>query len=99
MPPEPADMRADDGALDRADRNSYSAGSHARSRWMTLCHFRCYAGSVRQAVPAGSLFAGAPCRSEVGSVIFDPLTGRLPWLCWFDECPGRTPGYMVGAGR
>jgi hypothetical protein len=25
MPPEPADMRADDGAFDRADRNSYSA--------------------------------------------------------------------------
>jgi len=25
MPPEPADMRADDGAIDRADRNSSSA--------------------------------------------------------------------------
>jgi len=25
IPPEPADMRADDGAFDRADRNSYSA--------------------------------------------------------------------------
>jgi hypothetical protein len=29
MPPEPADMHADDGAFDRADRNSYSAlGAH-----------------------------------------------------------------------
>ena len=26
MPPEPAHIRADDGAFDRADRNSYSAG-------------------------------------------------------------------------
>ena len=32
-----------------------------------------------------------------GSVIFDPLTGRLPWLCWFDKWPGRTPGLMIGA--
>jgi hypothetical protein len=32
-----------------------------------------------------------------GSVIFDPLTGRLPWLCRFDKCPSRTPGHMIGA--
>src|SRR5215472_9828067 len=32
-----------------------------------------------------------------GSAIFDPLTGRLPWPCWFDECRGRTPGYLSGA--
>jgi len=54
---------ADIEAVDKLRR--FGDRSHARSRWITICHFCCYAASVRQAVPAGSLFAGAPCRSGV----------------------------------
>ena len=42
----------------------FGNGSHAGSRWITLCCFRCSAASVRQAVPAGSQLMGAPCGSE-----------------------------------
>jgi hypothetical protein len=59
-------MHAGSCANGTADGRAESAiGPHAGSRWITLCHFRCSAASARQAVPAGPLFAGAPCRSGV----------------------------------
>ena len=80
-----------------SNETTQGPGSHADSRWITLCHFRCY-GSQRS-LSRARRFAVRGCAVQIrgGSAIFDPLTGRLPWLCWFDECPGRTPGYMVGA--
>jgi hypothetical protein len=37
------------------------------------------------------------CRAEPGGLaVFDPLTGRLLWLCRFGICPGRTPGRVIG---
>jgi hypothetical protein len=34
---------------------------------------------------------GVAVQVRGGSVIFDPLTGRLAWLCRLGKCPGRTP--------
>jgi hypothetical protein len=28
--------------------------------------------------------------------MFDPLTGRFPWLRGFGKCPGRALGVMIG---
>src|SRR5215470_11961893 len=55
--PRAADMLADDGALDRADGNSYPAG---RRRWMRLTgisHGCCAWSQTRRADPNGAAHA------------------------------------------
>jgi len=48
-------------------------------------------------VSAGFAVGGIAVQLRGGSAMFDPLTGRPRWLCRFDKCAGRTPGYMIGA--
>jgi hypothetical protein len=41
--------------------------------------------------------AGVGVQVRGGSVIFDPLTDRLSWLCRVGKCPGRTLWHTIGA--
>jgi hypothetical protein len=71
---------------------------------LPACRSCCGAVSVRLALAGAAgdgvrrlAVAGVGVQVRGGSVIFDPLTDRLSWLCRLGKCPGRTPWHTISA--